>query len=397
MQVTTEQRKRQHAQTYKVAERNVSVVRFELQRLRDEGALVDIEVTGISMLSAGIRWEELGIGESDVRRSRFGRGRKHLFPQKVAGKLSSLESRIRANLEKYSFIVTGFTPYRWVPVGAYFKWREEHDALVEEFEAAKQALLDEYDAAQEALAQDFATIAHQAYTALCATADNDIEMSRAQYVDEVIEIALAKLPSKERITHELRVDYKTAILEDTADIEARIAALEQERIEYEKAMTERHAEQQKRSTRENEERLKRRKMEEMHRMELEKAREQLDSMRSPWDEVVGAFHGQIAQEVQEILGVMNKHGFVPGQTARRIKGLREMYDLLAVQRDEDIETALSQIEASLVAKPKKHRVKGEHAYDASIVEMALHSLVDAVSDNKGDAARVDEWTALELE
>lgn len=394
MTVTTEERKQQHAHTYKVAEGAVHVVHFELQRLRDEGALVDINVSGISMLSAGVRWEELGIGESDTRRARFSRGRKQLFPQKLAGKLTSLETQIRGNLDKHSFGITGFQPYRWVPVNAYFAWREKHDALVEEFAAAKQALLDSYDDAADALAQDFAIIAHQAYTSLQAMGDTT--NTRDEFVDEVVRIALAKLPARERIEQEMVIDYRTAILEDTADVEARIATLEAERAEYEKARAAQAAEWEKQNTVAEEERLKRRKMEEMHRMELQKAREQLDSMRSPWDEVVGAFHQQIAQEVQEILGVINKNGFVPGQTARRIKGLREMYDMLAVQRDEDIETALSQIEASLVAKPKKHREKGEHAYDASIVEMALHSLVDAVSDNKGDAARVDEWTALEL-
>lgn len=394
METTVEERKRAHAQTYRVVEDHVSVVRFELQRLRNEGALVDINIHGLSMLSAGISWEELGIGELDVRRSRFSKGQKLLFPRDIAGPLLSIDRRIRTLLEKYSYKVTGFIPYRWVPVGAYFTWLEKHNELAQEFEEAKQTLLDTYEESRKALAHDFREIAHSSYSSL--EANGEVAQTREQFVQHVIDVVLSKMPSEERIQAEIRVEYRTAILEDSADIQARLAAYEQEKIEIERARASQHAEWEKQHTVTEGERLKRQRMIEMHRMELEKAREQLQNMRSPWDEVVGAFHQQIHDEVLAILGIIKDRGFIPHQTVKRIKGLREMYDILAVQQDNQIEEALNQIESAMqVQAAKKTRSAAPH--DAHLVGQALDELVEAVAEGRGNATRVNEWTALELD
>jgi hypothetical protein len=100
--------------------------------MRELGVLVDVDVHGTSMFTARATWNELGIPEEDTRRKRLKRGTEDLIPKVYIGRLRSLEARFRQSLDKHSFDVAGFRPYRWVPFTAYESWRGEWDRLQEE-------------------------------------------------------------------------------------------------------------------------------------------------------------------------------------------------------------------------------------------------------------------------
>lgn len=371
----TQERIRQHTQQYKVAADQVQVVRFELRKLRELGALVDVDIDGINSLYTSTLWEELGVPENDKRRQKLGKGKKSLVPEVFSNKCVSLAVRVRQNLERYSYPLASFHPYRWIPVTAYFEWREKHEALCKELDD----LIDSYDdqAAIEELKATMRDIANEAYVAILSRNGQFVEDFGA-FASRLITLAIAKMPTKEVLKQRMRVSYKTAILEDTADIEARLAELDQKEIERTQLRCEAE------------------KVREMHRLELEKARQQMEQITSPWDEMLKQFEAQFYQKVIAASEMIRKHGYLPGKTAESLKEARHLYDVLCVAKNERVEQALNQIESALASKPLRIAGQPERSYDVELVKSALGTVAAMLNDTVQSVTSVNEWTALEF-
>ena len=108
---------------------NIRTVAMDISRMKELGVLVDIDVHGTSMFTTKATWAELGIPQEDTRRKRLKRGSKDLIPKLYMGRLRSLETRFRQSLEKHSFVLDGFRPYKWVPFTAYESWKQEWKKL----------------------------------------------------------------------------------------------------------------------------------------------------------------------------------------------------------------------------------------------------------------------------
>jgi len=133
------------AQAFAITGQNPThTINLQLNFLRQEGILVDLNVSGTGMFQRTPSWAELGIPEftGDKRTVQFTKGLKFLYPEDKVRKLKSFESRLRQNLDKHSYDVTGFKPFRWLPYTAYQAWRSKHDAIVEEANAFIQELID---------------------------------------------------------------------------------------------------------------------------------------------------------------------------------------------------------------------------------------------------------------
>lgn len=375
MTATTTSRIDQHVQQYQVAADQVQVVRLELRRLRDLGTLVDVNVVGIGMLYTATLWDELGIPITDKRRSRLGKGRKSLVSEVFSGKITSLAVRMRQNLERYSYSLAGFAPYRWIPVNAYFEWRGKHETLVKELDE----LIDSYDEAAAAadLQATMQDIADEAYTAICSR-DATFSEPYTDFVNRIATTALAKLPTKDGLKQGLRVSYRTALLEDTADIEKRLAELDQTELERTQLRCEAD------------------KVREMHRLEMEKARNQMQMMASPWDEMLKQFEVQFHQKVVAASEMIQKHGYLPGKTAESLKEARHLYDVLCIAKNDRVEQALEHIESALAAKPVRITGQPERSYDVELVKNALGNVATLLSDAVQPVTSVNEWTALEF-
>jgi hypothetical protein len=405
--LTRDERKLQIAAA--VGTDHVAEVSLDIRRMRELGVLVDVDVHGTSMFTARATWNELGIPEEDTRRKRLKRGTKDLIPKVYIGRLRSLEARFRQSLDKHSFDVAGFRPYRWVPFTAYESWRGEWDRLQEELATLKAEILDQYDTFVDLIAADFGQIAREAWDAIRArrpagssdfvlVTGSGVFESEEAFVDYVVARAVAQLPSPERIETDLYVDYRNAMITTGADVVEEQARMEEARtrIELERVAQataweeERIRTRQMRMEMEEEETLSRmrlraeqEKLAAMRQAELEHARQQIERMGSPFSDVVGQFRAQIYEAVGEIAASIRKNGHLRGRVAERARGLLDLYHLLgAAAGDADLEEALVELRSRL-----DHRPVDGGRYDTGAVESALSDIARLTHDAALDVAR----------
>ena len=364
-----------------------AAVTMQLDKLRDEGILVDLHITGTNMFQKTPNWLELGIAEfaGDKRADQFTKGSKFLFPDDRIKAVKSIESRLRQNLEKYSYDVTGIRPYRWLPYTAYAAWRKKHDEIVADGEMLKHDLIDHRDRFVGEVAATYATIAEDAWISVTSGIDGDgsrwqryafvrlttkngtvIAMDHDQFVDYIITQTVSDIPTVEEIEARLRFDYTTAQVygdEDVAAEKARTAAIYEQAAanreqlnlarEYqrtENAMLEEAARKQawdnQAAQREREDKIAA-----MRQAEYDHHREQLRETISPFAEVYRAAVSQFIDHAREILESVQKNGYVRGKVAERGRGLLDLYQLMVLpgMGDERLETYLRELKDLLPA------------------------------------------------
>ena len=338
-----------------------ATVKMQLAALRNDGILVDLNITGTNMFQRATSWAELGIPEfaGDLRAAQFTKGSKYLYPEDKVRKVKSFESRLRQNLDKYSYIVTGFAPYRWLPYTAYQAWRTKHDAIVAEAaEYIQSELLSAHDEAVDKIASDFAEIAEAAWLSATtgegahgrrvqkyqyitlydkATRKN-ITLDREGFLSYIVENAVAQVPSAEDIEGKLRYDYTTALVYGEEDIAADEAAAANIRAQVEfdreraKLENQLFAEQVRKQAWDNqtEQRKKEELIEAMRQAEYDHHRQQLQETVSPFAEVYRQAIGQFVEHAKDILESVQKNKHVRGKVAERGRGLLEIYNLMVL-------------------------------------------------------------------
>jgi hypothetical protein len=355
--------------------KKVARVRFELDYLRRNGLLVDINIGGTGMFTRGASFLELGVGADgdDERQKRYTPGSKFLIDKVYVDKLRSVEVRMRQLIEKCAMDVQGFRPYRWLPWTGYEAFKAKWESLREEFEQVKLEILAVYDAQMDNLSYEFAAGARQTwkqvaqggYTALII---NDRgKAGRAftnqdAFVDWVVQMAQAAMPTPEKIQAELTADYKVGLIATEYDEQIDMAQAQKARDEQraakqaaymqESILQEQYnhqarmiamAEQEK--SQEIEEREM--KLAAMRAAELEHAKAQIAGLKSPFEEVFIALRQQIADDCQEILASMQKNGYVRGKVAERARGLVELYDLMAAHNDKELRAKLVELRSQI--------------------------------------------------
>ena len=340
----------------------VALIRLDLDFLLKKGALIDIDVGGVTLFTRRSTWDELGVPENSIRRVRFTRGVKHLIPYEYVSRLHCLAEKARQSLDRHSFVVKGFWPYRWVPYTAYQSWREEFEGIRREFEAVKAEILEKYDDFVDALEGDFEAVAREVHPIL------QNGKSLEEFTKELVEEVLARMPSRYEIEVGLYMDYSTAVLVDPATWERHLAELERARKEAELAAQKLALEEAKLQAEQEKVELARkveqekalqelRKLEEMRRAELEHYKEQLRRMASPIEEVFHQLRAQMYGHARAILENMRKnHGRLTGPAARRARSMVETFRLLNALDDRELERLLNDIERELDKAASKRNV-----------------------------------------
>jgi len=361
MSSTVTERKAEIAERIGADANRIDTVQLDIQKMRELGTLVDIDLHGFSMFTRRATWSELGIDVKSVRRKRLKRGSKDMLPKQFMSTLRSLESRFRQCLDRHSFVLEGFRPWRWVPFTAYAEWQDEWGELQAELDNLKSEIIDRRDEFADDLASDFSAIADEAWRAISASrpdgaGDFALITKRGSFDNPdafreyVVARAEAQLPSAEEIDEGLYVSYRNAMVATGADVEAE--KLRQEKLEAERATEwqrkrtvaeEEHAKRQQiRHRAELRKRERERRLELMHTAELEHAKEQLAETVNPFREVIEQFRAQIYQDVLEIRDSIERNGYVHGRTASRAAGLLDTYKLLgAATGDEELELLLA--------------------------------------------------------
>lgn len=78
----------------------------------------------------------------------------------------------------------------------------------------------------------------------------------------------------------------------------------------------------------------------MRQAEAEHARQRLQQMTSPFDEVFTTLRSRLAESAREMLESIQKNGFVRGKVAEKGRGLLELYQLMAAHDDYELRDQL---------------------------------------------------------
>src|SRR5512140_2720864 len=82
-----------------------NTVAIELKVLREQGILIDLNVSGTGMFQKTLTWLETGINDQagDKRAENYTKGMKLLYPEPIVRKIKSVESRMRQHIGNYTF------------------------------------------------------------------------------------------------------------------------------------------------------------------------------------------------------------------------------------------------------------------------------------------------------
>lgn len=414
METTITDRKQEVAALTGLAVDQIGAVKFELDHLRKNGLLIDLNISGTSMFIRSTTWIELGIQDiDDPRTSRFTKGSKFLIPEDQIKKLRSIETQMRSLLDGLSFDVTGFRPYRWLPVTAYEKFREKWAELTERFNQAKQEIIDNYDGYRDLVYADFRLIAEAAWKQIekqgySYAIVSGKALDRNEFIQAIIQDALAKFPSINQVENDLKCDYVTALLYGQEELEA-------EKLRTQQLQNQVYEERQKRLALEHDERLrmerereqlrheaeinrlaeeeKNAKIMAMWEAELQHAKEQLNQIASPLDEVFNDLRRRISGDVESMLESIKKNGYLKGKVAEKGKGLLDLFDLMAAHDDKQLRAKLVELRQA-IGPDNKSRADGDVRSTEEIVSI-LNQIGDLTSKAVKDTMNVSRARFVE--
>lgn len=401
----------------------VEVMHANVAALRNNGMLLDLDITGLTMFDAKTNWTlDMGVDAKDARRStkRLRIGRKNLLPDT---KLQSIAQRIRAHLLDYSQAMTVFPGYRYVPYTAFMKWWDRHQELMAEWEDHVAWILDNYEGLKADCRADYAKHARDTWTKSVAI---QRQYELGAFVDLVVADAISKFPTRERIMADLKVALKppaTFLLESEYKAELlraqRVAQVaEEERIQHrlqtdawyraDKARADEleaeaeirkqqawAATEERRATEaEAAQRIRvaefqaQEEMAAIRAAQIEIARDVVANTVNPLVEIVAQNRDRIYATLSRLRTNIQKRGWVHGKEADAIRSLREWFQLMNITDDNEMESKLMALANSLDAVPASTTT----TYDADRV---LSSLNDAMTTALQDATEMA--AAMELD
>jgi hypothetical protein len=392
-----------------IDESKIVSVAFELDYLRKHGLLIDIAVSGVGMFTRSAQLGELGINSSDEKSKRYSPGSKYLIPKETVDRLRSVETRMRQAHLKYCTDVAGFRPYRWLPYTAYKSFKRRWTELHEEFEKIKLAIIYNLDAYRELLTDEFAAgarhtwaaIEGQGYSAIIFSGTGYV--SRDAFVDSVVALALAQFPSADKVESDLRADYTVGVI--FTDFDAKAYAIEAD-MAYAKAESQKEIaslqtamlqEQYDNERRLNQLAQQQREfeIEAMMAAEMAHAKEQLEQIRHPFEEVFICLRQDIAEACDEIKASIDKNGLVRGKVAERAAGLVEFYDLLAAHDDKELRAKLVELRAK-IGTIGDDRPKDAPARSADEIKKTLTEIVEMANLEASELANLSRAAFLEI-
>lgn len=412
-QPTIKERKQAVANLLGMDEGRIHEMSLQLSSLRNEGVLLDLNITGVSKFERTLTWAELGIQaeENDVRYRHFTRGRKYVIPEAKPRKLKSLVSQIRQRFEHYTFVVSGFGNFRWLSYKAYPKFREEYLSLVDQFNAVKAEIIDEHESYVAQVTAIYEAVAESAWKAIQGQgyqhliikgkAYSSLEEVTEKIVGDVVEL----IPTIEEIERDLQVDYVTAIafgVEEAArqqaeaeKIQAKASVvIEREHLRNE---AERERVRHERRSHQMEEDAKSEQISEMQRIETEHYRQQLQTIASPYEQVLQAFRVRMSDLAENALKSVNKWGFVRGKVAESIMGMMELNAIMNSHNDRELSDKMERLKVALgpVGEERdKNPVKRESSQVASALEEIMNL---AKGQGRSFAAGPDMFALLEVD
>lgn len=384
---TESDRKHQVSVTTGVSEDKIVSVAMQLDILRKQGILIDLNVTGTGMFTKTASFDEVGFakdGDKDARYNWIRPGVKFVIPEAPVRKLKSIESRMRQALDKYTREVKGFYPYRWLPFTAHEKWIGIWNTIKADFYQLKSEIIQNQPDYIDQVALEYSRVAQAAWQSIAAQGYTwaVIEgkvMDRDTFVDYIVDKAIALVPDVETIEEKLQADYVTAIVygqEDIALDEAKAAEIrgqvtlnrELTQIEVSRAAEKARSEAWNIQAGQREREIK---IEAMLQAEAEHARKQLLTVVSPFEEIFTSLRSQMAADAERILENVKKNNFVRGNVAERGRGLIEMFDLMCTHDDSELRSKLIALKTQLgkPGTPQKDQARDVESIKQTLSEI----------------------------
>lgn len=372
-----------------IAENRIMGVQLQLETLRQQGILIDLNITGTGMFTKSASFEEVGFArdsDKDARYEWIKPGTKSVIPETIIKKLKSAESRARQVLEKYTRKVTGFYPYRWMPYTAYETFVKSWNEIQAEIYAIKAEIIAHRDEYVDVIADEYTRVAHSAWASIKAqkykwAIIEGKPMDEDAFTDYIVAKAVALIPDVETIEEKLQADYVTALVysqEDVALDEARAAEIrdgirlnrELSQIEvnaaHERARSEAWQIQASQTEREI-------KIEAMMQAEMEHARTKLNAIASPFEEIFTTMRNEMAEAAESVLEHVQKNGFVRGKVAEKGRGLIDLYDLMCTHDDRELRNRLTALKSQLGEQGTK---QNDENRDVESIKQTLAEIIE---------------------
>jgi hypothetical protein len=410
MVIDTSNRKQQVAIITGTDERKIFTVQMQLDILRQQGILIDLNITGTGMFTKSASFDEVGFArdsEKDARYEWIKPGTKFVIPEAPVKKLKSVESRMRQLLEKRTRKVTGFYPYRWLPFTAHETWKQEWANALSDFYQVKIEIIANRDEYIDVVADEYTRVAQSAWASIKAQGYKwaiieGKRMTQDDFISYIVEKAVALVPTIAEIEEKLHADYVTALVygqEDAVLDEARAAEIregirlnrELSQIEVSLAAEKARAEAWNIQAAQTEREAR---IEAMMQAELEHAREKLKTITSPFEEIFTSLRHQFAEDASAILENIRKNGFVRGKVAEKGRGLIDLFDLMCTHDDRELRAKLATLKLELGEQGTK---QNDESRDIQTITRTLSEIIDLSRDTTETLVSLpNRFTSLDL-
>lgn len=387
---------------------------FDLSALEDEGVFVNVDASGFGLLDRRLEWHALGVSLPRGSDLAFRPPRCGLLPDRYRLPLLRPAARAHTALHKYSYRFTLTetlfeTPaYRWVPWSAFETFERNFRAAQEALEAARTTVLDQYEAIREEVVETILRLADDSARRLTATG----HLVPEGYRDVVARGIDTAIPSPDDLRDRLTLRYRVGVVllgsemlseqrrareerRRTEEVEAtvRIEKLQQrarERLVQEELWAEEERIRRRLQAEEEERRREAEVKERLRGLKLEAAKERLQEALSPIEEGAQQLHAAVFEAATAIRASVQKHGTLPGGSARRARELARWFKLMNWQSDQQLETLLVELEG-LACRPV-----GKRKRDPGPIDQVLGDIVELCYADARALAEPHRMGALEL-
>jgi hypothetical protein len=387
---------------------------FDLSELDNEGVFINVDARGFGLLDRRLDWRTLGVALPHGADLTFRPPRCGLLPDRYRLPLLRPAGQAHAALHRYSYRFTLTetlfeTPaYRWVPWRAFAAFEQEFHAAQEALATAKETILADYEAARAEVVETVRTLAADSVCRLAATGQpigDGIE-------DAIVRGVLDAVPRPADLQEKLVLHFRVGVILLGSEMLAERRRAREERHRLAEADAARRLEQRRQEARERlvqqelwaKEEHRRRRLqaeeddrrreaevkERLRQLKLEAARERLQEAMSPLAEGAQQLHAAVYDAAAAIRAALQKHGRLPGGSARRARELARWFRLMNWQDDTDLDALFTELEHLTT------RRTGRTRRDPAALDEVLGDIVDRCYADAKALTESHRMAALEL-
>lgn len=362
-----------------VSPEQVRTIQVNLRRLREEGALVAIHCYGMSITERGATRAERGISDDDVRAKSISSGRVKTLPSKLCGELLTLRELSRSRLDDpfTSFNITGFKPWKYIPVKRFSAWLKSQHELEAEWVRVKLECVRALPAFRKDEMERWEAVAKRSWASLWANASKKakgvIKVDGHQYTRNMEDVFTARL-----------VDHALACIPTASLIGGLELSWEVAGIETSSALAREVRDEAKAEAETAEARVKTAAATEevraMQRVVSERLREQLKAMPDPGVEMIQQLRGAVGQTARSVRESLEEKGRFYKGTSNAVTSLTEKFDAVN-PGDDELEVLIARLRASMY--------RNDEGYNYQAIRGSLEAIEGLCNRKNAKEAKID--------